>query len=392
MRSLKQHVRRLLDELRLPLMARRERRRDRIGPAPADAGPEAVAAASIEWLCRAQDRSASHDGGVAHSFSLVSGWATSYPETTGYIIPTFLEYARRSDRPALLDRAIRMLDWLVSIQFPDGAFQGGKVDSSPKVPVTFNTGQILFGLAAGAEYAERYRPALVKAATWLRDSQDQDGAWRRHPTPFARDGEKTYDTHVAWALLEADRVLPGRGYGSAALRNVAWALKRQRPNGWLADCCLTDPERPLTHTLGYALRGITEAYLYSKDPALLLAARRTADGLLGAVRPDGHLAGRLQADWSPAVGWACLTGSVQIAHSLLLLYREVRDERYLAAGRSLNSYVRRTVSLVGDPDVRGGVKGSYPVNGTYGTFSYLNWAAKFCVDANRLEHTLADAP
>ena len=42
-------------------------------------------------------------------------------------------------------RARRMLDWCVAIQYPEGGFQGGKIDATPKVPVTFNTGQILLG-------------------------------------------------------------------------------------------------------------------------------------------------------------------------------------------------------------------------------------------------------
>ena len=52
--------------------------------------------AAVQWLCRAQD--VSGDGGVARSYSLVynpffkrRGWTPSYPETTGYIIPTFFE-------------------------------------------------------------------------------------------------------------------------------------------------------------------------------------------------------------------------------------------------------------------------------------------------------------
>ena len=36
----------------------------------------------------------------------------------------------------------------------------------------------------------------------------------------------------------------------------------------------------------------------------------------------------------------------------------------------------------GNDGVRGGVKGSYPVDGGYGTYQFLNWAAKFCIDAN----------
>ena len=40
----------------------------------------------------------------------------------------------------------------------------------------------------------------------------------------------------------------------------SWALTKQRVNGWFADCCLNDPTRPLTHTIGYALRGVIEGY------------------------------------------------------------------------------------------------------------------------------------
>ena len=37
----------------------------------------------------------------------------------------------------------------------------------------------------------------------------------------------------------------------------------------------------------------------------------------------------------------------------------------------------------------GGVKGSFPVDGGYGTYEYLNWAAKFTIDANVKELALS---
>jgi hypothetical protein len=52
--------------------------------------------------------------------------------------------------------------------------------------------------------------------------------------------------------------VPGEGFGAAGLRQVDWALTKQKANGWFADCCLDDPIHPLTHTIGYALRGILE--------------------------------------------------------------------------------------------------------------------------------------
>jgi hypothetical protein len=147
----------------------------------------------------------------------------------------------------------------------------------------------------------------------------------------------------------------------------------------------------LTHTIGYALRGVVEAFLWSKDEEFLRAAYRTADGVMTAVAADGRLAGRLDADWRAAADWVCLTGSAQIAHSLFLLSRVKNEARYRDVGAKLNAYVRRTVALAGDPNIIGGVKGSFPVQGEYGRYQYLNWACKFLIDSCREERLIAGA-
>ncbi|MFM9884908.1 MAG: prenyltransferase/squalene oxidase repeat-containing protein [Burkholderiales bacterium] len=378
-------ARHLRDLLNLPAAARDQKRRDRQGLPAFDAGNLRVLQALKGWLYRAQDESKSRDGGVARDYSLINGWATSYPETTGYIIPTLIDYAGRDGESESLDRARRMTDWLVRIQLPCGGFQGGKIDSRPVVPVTFNTGQILLGLAAAERAFGHYRMSMRRAADWLVKTQDADGCWREHPTPFAAAGEKAYETHVAWGLFEAARIDPSRGYGEAGLANVRWAIGLQNSNGWIRECCLDDTESPLTHTLGYALRGILEAYRLSKDPALLNAARRTADGLLGAQDADGYLPGCLRTDWSAATTWTCLTGTAQVAHCWLLMYQFTHERRYAEAAFMGNRFVRRTVAIDGALAVRGGVKGSFPVDGDYGRYEYLNWAAKFLADSLMLE-------
>lgn len=381
---------RYVDERQLPEAARRQLKADRMGLPEHDGGPQAVAAAGIEWLKRSQDMSQYRDGGSARDFSLVKGWASSYPETSGYIVPTLIDYADRTGDQALLERARRMLDWLVSIQFPEGGFQGGKIDGTPRVPVTFNTGQILMGLAAGVRrFGETYRDPMNRAAAWLRDSLDDDGCWRKHPTPFAAPGEKAYETHVAWGLFEAARLTTDQGFGEAGLKQVRWALTKQQANGWFASNCLEEPEHPLTHTIGYVLRGIIEAYRYSGQQDLLAAAEKTADALLKVIEADGRIAGRLASNWQPAVDWVCLTGSVQIAACWFLLAKINGRQDYVEAAKRANRYVRRTVHLSGDPDVVGGVRGAFPCNGLYGRFEYLNWAAKFCVDAQLMELELS---
>ena len=68
-----------------------------------------------------------------------------------------------------------------------------------------------------------------------------------------------------------------------------------------------------------------------------------------------------------------------------MLYEITGSTDYLDAGRRANRYVRRTVRVNGSGERRGAVKGSFPVDGPYGQFQYLNWAAKFMIDANILE-------
>ncbi|MEQ9643169.1 MAG: hypothetical protein RIM84_24315 [Alphaproteobacteria bacterium] len=377
-------------EAKLSDAAKQVRSENARGLPPADCGAARAAELAGQWLCRAQDRSTPVDGGVARHFSLNTGWSPSYPETTGYIVPTFFELARRTGKADYAERARRMVDWLIAIQMPDGAFQGGMITASA-VPTTFNTGQILIGLAAAAadSGAARDLDAMHRAAAWLRDNQDDDGCWRRFPSPFTKPGEKTYETHVAWGLLEAERVAPGHGYGEAALRQMSWAAGNIRPNGWIADCCLTDPSQPLTHTLGYALRGFIEGYRFNQDAALLSSAITVGEGLRGCVGPDGKLPGRLREDWSPAVSWVCLTGAVQNAANFLDLHAWTGEPAWRDAGLALNGFVRRTMVTEGDPDRVGAVAGSFPVDGDYGRFEYLNWAAKFLIDAQFMELDLA---
>ncbi len=348
-----------------------------------DPGPRRVVQEGVGWLCRAQDLSASADGGFARHYGLTDGWATSYPETTGYIIPTLLA----SDDPVLHARARRALDWLAAIQMDDGAFQGGVINDPNKTQVVFNTGQVLLGFAAGLRCFRKreYEEAMGRAAEWLVTHQHTDGSWRRFEGPYAPPGPKTYHMHVAWGLLEAARVSSREEWADAALANVRWALGHQMHNGWFKLCSLLHESRPLTHTLGYALRGVIEAWRYSGEVPFLAAAKRTADGLIQSLGSDGLLPGRLTANWRPASRWACLTGTAQIAECWLLLHDATGELRYRDAALVANRYVRKTIRMDGNPDLRGAVQGSFPVWGEYNRFQFPNWACKFTVDANRRE-------
>lgn len=93
--------------------------------------------AAAGWLARAQD--AMTDGGVCGRFLFATGWTSSYPETTGYIIPTFLALARELGDARFEERALRCVEFLLRLQLPDGAFPGGEVREGTTAPSVFNT-------------------------------------------------------------------------------------------------------------------------------------------------------------------------------------------------------------------------------------------------------------
>ena len=230
--------------------------RDLFGIYPELSGNIEHLSAAVAWLNRAQD--VGNDDGVSYGYSFARGWLSSYPETTGYIIPTFLDYYGFTKDEEYLHRAIRMADWLASIQLENGAFQSGRVDAAI-TPSVFNTGQILLGLVRMYRQTgdDRYKKAAARAGDWLTDIQDEDGAWRKYSL---NDIPHVYHTRVAWPLLELNSILPGT-FLESAVRNINWALRSQLPNGWFRNNGFTSDQAssPILHTIVYAVRGILES-------------------------------------------------------------------------------------------------------------------------------------
>jgi hypothetical protein len=318
---------------------------------------------AADWLRRAQDYG--NDRGFSYGVKFGGGFLESYPETTGYIIPTFLKLADAYGNEEFALRAVEAGDWEIAVQMECGAVMGGRVSQSP-TPAVFNTGQVLLGWAAlaGRTGEGRFLEAGRRAADWLVSVQEPDGAWRRGNSQFA-NSEASVDRYV-----------------KAAVKNAEFAVTRQLPNGWFLECCLTDPQRPLLHTVAYTMQGLLELGLLEKRDDFVDAARKTADCLVDVLRADGFLAGRLNPDFSDAVDWCCLTGSAQTSIVFTELGRLTGQLRYREAARRINRYLMARHDIFShDPVIRGGLAGSWPVWGDYGQFMVLNWATKFLIDA-----------
>jgi uncharacterized protein YyaL (SSP411 family) len=350
--------------------------------------------AAMRWLCVAQD--ACGDGGVARSYSIAyhpffrrRGWMPSYPETTGYIIPTMFEYARRTGRQEYFARAVRMTDWESDVQMPNGAVMGGTVDTRP-TPAIFNTGQVLFGWVRAFQETrnERYLDSARRAGDFLLAAQDADGAWRKSLSDYASAtmSSYTYNTRSAWGLFMLGEVSGRRLYCEAATRNIEYALTQQRANGWFASNCLSDPARPLLHTIAYSLRGVLEIGIAARNDRYISAARTAADALLRCQRADGSLPGRLDHEWQPAANFSCLTGNVQMGTVWARLYELTGDGKYLEGLIRANAFTRSVQwQGTGNPALDGAISGSFPLHGRYGRFEVLNWAVKFFADSLMLE-------
>lgn len=337
-------------------------------------------AAAIEWLANAQQ--ANGDGGVSAMYSLFDGWHPSYVETTGYIIPTFFNYAEHTKKEIYREKAIKMADFELRNQLESGAFPG---EGSKKTPIVFNTGQVIFGLCRAFEQTkdDKYRQAAKKAADWLLSVMDDDGCWRKNDY---LGHIHTYNTRTAWALLQLHKITGSIKYKNAAIKNIDWALAQQLENGWLQNSGFYPEQEPLTHTIAYSISGILEAAIYTRKKRYFESALKPSNKLLELQRPDGSLQGSFNKEWKSSVEWSCLTGNCQMSVIWQKLYKITKDCKFKNAAERSNSFMRAMQNLKSsNQGVKGGISGAYPIYGWYAPFCFPNWAAKFFVDALMLE-------
>jgi uncharacterized protein YyaL (SSP411 family) len=373
---------RLTESLRLKVLASTDRLGLSLGPATDN---RTHLDAAITWLKHAQD--VSGNGGVAQTWLVkYRKWAPAYPETTGYIIPTFYRYAAIAGDDDARQRARRMADWEIDIQHSTGGVLAGALGDSDQ-PTVFNTGQVIFGWvrAYEEEKDERYRTAAIRAADWLIDIMDDDGCWRQFGSPITGKQINTYNTRSAWSLARVFEITGERRYLDAAVKNTEWALTQRNDVGWLAQNCLQDSAQPFTHTIAYAMRGLLEIGAAAQREDIIQAARVIGDAMIANLPTNGFLPGRFNDHWQPTVKWSCLTGDCQLGINWGRLFQITGEAKYKEATSRVLAFVKRTQKLDGDPNERGGIKGSHPINGGYHPWQYPNWATKFYADALMLD-------
>jgi folate-dependent phosphoribosylglycinamide formyltransferase PurN len=340
--------------------------------------------AAAAWLLRAQR--VTGDGGVCGRYRLREGWSSSYPETTGYIVPTFIALAREFEDSRYLESARQAVEFLLAVQLHTGAFPGMERAENSTEPSAFNTAQIIHGLlswhiATGEQIA---LDAARRAAIWLVSVQDDDGAFRRH---CYLNVATTYSAHASCWLANLGRYLGDQKLLTAAERHLDWVLgQRDVDTGWI-DLCGFDASdhqarRAFTHTIAYALVGVLQtATILGREDGVDVV-RQAGHALLRRLEISRWIPGVLNHKWQGLANYACLTGNAQLALLWFDLYKRDPDARYLNAAFKAIDIVKRAQPIENrNPAIRGGIPGSDPIWGGYSQLAIPNWAAKFFIDA-----------
>lgn len=348
--------------------------------------------AAARWLARAQD--ATDDGGIVGRYRLDRGWTSSYPETTGYCVPTLLALAEELDEPHWHDRARRCIEFLLGLQLPTGAFPGLEIHENRTQPSFFNTAQIVNGLVAWHRATNDWRAAdaALRAGKWLTSIQDKDGAFRQ---AIYMGVATAYSAHATCWLAELGQHLKEPRFVEAATRHLDWVLAARDPEtgfidrmGFSADDHAA--RRAVTHTIAYTLSGLLlTAQIASRDDAIA-HVEHAAYGIARRLELSGFLPGMLDARWKKASDWACLTGNAQMAILWMRLWQKNGDPRLVNAAFKALDHVKRAQPMeASEPALFGSIAGSDPVWGGYIKNALPNWAAKFFIDALLLKRHVA---
>jgi len=332
---------------------------------------------SLNWLKYSQNTVGSGGVGCYEFYR----WTKGYPEVTGYIIPTFWDAFHLFGDEEYKNRAIRMADWELKLQKPDGGWEGFyEGDGQPMV--VFNSGQVLRGLIRTFKETKekKYLDAAIKGANWIVNTQDEDGSWTS--TNF-KQMKRVYDTYVTAPLAELYTLTKDERYKESCIKNAEFVLRNQHKNGWfeLCDNSLLNNEAPVTHTISYTIDGLIETGLHLQINKYIQAGKLAADELMHKAEILPLLPARFDKDWKKRANYVCNTGNAQLGIILMRLYEITGEARYMNTALKLGDFLAYVQNLNSVGKNRaGGITGSYPIWGMYCPLKYPSWASKYFTD------------
>ncbi len=345
---------------------------------------------AIDWLITAFE--ATEGRGVSANYNLrEKKWNVAYPETTGYIIPTLLEFSKCTKNENIAEKATQMADWEIAIQWEDGGI-GEPVGVFGQKPRVFNTSQVMLGFMAiyNSTGSTKYLDAAIRAGEWLVNCQDVSGSWINNTYM----GPRSYHIRTAWALLELFKLVGEEKYYNSAMSNLTYTLSLSEENGFINNTSLDDPERPWTHLIAYTLVGLLETYRLIDDKnkklQIMSVLVNAAENLSEYYKNNRNaqsfpcFPGTFDKNWKSTDNWSCITGDAQFEYFLRGMYNQTKYPQYLECADKVLEDLK-TIQILdsanGDTKIYGSFTGSYPVEGKYCTYNIPNWGVKFFADS-----------
>ena len=294
---------------------------------------------AIEWLRTNENP----NGGIF----LSSADNVSYPEVTGYLIPTLLSYEE-------LGLAARLTRWLIHIQRRDGSFT-----SADGVSHIFDTGQVLRGILGSSGLVPEAFESGSRSAKYIYSRTIAGGArgfevdpiWIRR---YSKSIPMSSHLYVLPPFLQAAEMFQSPEYRSAVNNSLEYYVNSA---GSLQ-------LSTLTHFLAYELEALID-----------LGHSQTAISILDRLRKEQADDGSVRA--MQGVSWVCTPGLAQLA---VCWYKIGQRE---PADKALNW-------LEANQTRSGGFRGSYGENATYFPDVEIPWAVKFYLDAALLRCRLSE--
>jgi hypothetical protein len=313
-------------------------------------------------------------------FNPVLGWSAPYPETTGYIIKTFDSLIKDFQYDDLKSHSTNMGEWLLSIQNPDGSFQGGLYSPGNSSKSVFNTAQILIGLRSRYEssHDKRFLIAGIKSTEWIANQIDKDGFI--FTNSYYKDYMPSYYTRVCWPMLlfsEDCSISP-----KIKIKKVLDLIKHRQINNTFIEQSGFKPKTPaVLHTIAYTVRGFLESARYFPDDNYFSIAEQISEKLLNIFEITKRLNGEYDRNFKYNRKYRCLTGEAQIVIIWLKIYKKNGDFRFLNAALKMIDSLSKEIPKGSFIFKIGGLSGSKPYYQKYMRFRQPNWATKFFIDA-----------
>lgn len=334
---------------------------------------------AIEWIKRFQ----LSGGGISRGYYYGKGADRPYPETTGYILQTLIEEQIKNEiqnKPAIEN----IIEYLIRSQHNSG----GYFDTAGKELLVFDTGQILYGLNAAYvnrsklelrdEQVEGIYKAGNKAIDWILESLDIGGKWIRGSFNGI---QHSYYTRVSGIILAQElRTLSGSEIDKL-ISHQELTVDKLLENGQIDSNRFHVTEIPYLHNICYVYEGLLlgiKSKIFSEKRKEIIVKR--FESLVNAKKGNNGLHASQYLEngeiWDDNA--YCVTGLAQLS-ILIKEFKQLGARINIEYGRRINLFLQSIVVKKGIN--KGGLTGSWPVNGGYATYCVPNWGVKFFIDS-----------